>query len=51
MDGRVLILSSIGGEHALDPGRYSLDFVATGIDDRLHDGWIHSERLRLVEPL
>jgi hypothetical protein len=36
MDGRVLILSSIGGEHALDPRRYSLDFEAAGIDDRLH---------------
>ena len=42
MDGRVLILSSIGGEHALDPRRYSLDFEAAGIDDSLHDGWIHS---------
>lgn len=31
-----------GGDHALDPIRDSLDFVAAGIDQWLHDWWIHS---------
>jgi hypothetical protein len=31
-----------GVEHALDYIGDSLDFVASGIDQWLHDGWIHS---------
>ena len=31
-----------GKDHALDPIRDSLGFVAAGIDQWLHDGWGHS---------
>ena len=31
-----------GGDHALDHIRDSLDFVAAGIDQWLHDWWIYS---------
>ena len=40
MDGRTLRRKGV--EHALDPICDSLNFVASGIGEWLHDGWDHS---------